>query len=417
MTQHTHAPETKAASAPEVGTAFHDFLHTFETFKADNDERIRQIERRGSADVVTEDKVERINRALDAQQKALDGLLLKQARPERGGVGAPRNAFALQHKAAFESYIRRGEVGSLPALEAKALSVGSNPDGGYTVPPEIEASVTLAIRAISPIRSIAQVRQVSSATYQKPFSTTSFAAGWAAETAARPQTANTALASLTFPTFELYAMPAATTQLLDDSAVNIDQWIADEVRLTFAQQEGDAFINGDGITRPKGFLGYTAVPNASFTWGNIGYLATGVSAAFPASNPSDSLSDLIYTLSAGYRSNASFVLGRTTQGVVRKFKDTTGHYLWQPAGKPGEAPTLMGYPAVEAENMPDIAANSFSIAFGDFGRGYLVVDRVGISVLRDPFSSKPYVLFYTTKRVGGGVQDFNALKLLKFGVS
>lgn len=211
-------------------------------------------------------------------------------------------------------------------------------------------------------------------------------------------------------------MPAATASLLDDSAVNIDEWLAEEVRVAFAEQEGTAFITGDGVNKPKGFLTYPTVSNASWSWGSIGTIATGVSGAFPTSNAGDVLIDLTYSVKAGYRGNAHFVMNRATQAQVRKLKDGDGAYLWQPSIEPGQAPTLMGFPIAEAEDMPDIAANSLSIAFGDFRRGYLIVDRVGIRVLRDPYSAKPYVLFYTTKRVGGGVQDFDAIKLLRFGV-
>jgi HK97 family phage major capsid protein len=215
---------------------------------------------------------------------------------------------------------------------------------------------------------------------------------------------------------ELYAMPAATSALLDDSAVNIDEWIAEEVRDAFAQREGTAFVTGNGTAKPKGFLDYTKVANASWTWGNIGFLATGVDGAFASTNPGDKLIDLVYAVRAGYRANGTFVFNRATQAVIRKMKDGDGNYLWQPAAKAGDASMLMGYPVAESEDMPAIATNSYSVAFGDFRRGYLIVDRVGIRVLRDPYSSKPYVLFYTTKRVGGGVQDFDALKLLKFAV-
>ncbi|MFN3625127.1 MAG: phage major capsid protein, partial [Hyphomicrobium sp.] len=170
-----------------------------------------------------------------------------------------------------------------------------------------------------------------------------------------------------------------------------------------------------GTNKPKGFLAYTAVANASWTHGNLGFIATGTDGAFPAADPADKLIDLIYALKAGYRANAHFVMNRATQSVIRKMKDGDDNYLWQPSGAPGEAPTLMGYPIAESEDMPNIAADSLSVAFGDFRRGYLIVDRVGIRVLRDPYSAKPYVLFYTTKRVGGGVADFEAIKLLKFG--
>jgi HK97 family phage major capsid protein len=215
---------------------------------------------------------------------------------------------------------------------------------------------------------------------------------------------------------ELYAMPAATATLLEDSAVDLDQWLAGEVEQVFAEQEGAAFVNGDGTNKPKGFLAYSTVANASWSWGNIGYIATGAAGAFPSSG-SDVLIDLIYALRAGYRQNATFVMNRKTQSVVRKFKDTTGNYLWQPPAAAGIRSTLIGFPLLEAEELPDITANSLSVAFGDFRRGYLVVDRQGVRVLRDPYSAKPYVLFYTTKRVGGGVQDFDAIKLLKFAAT
>jgi HK97 family phage major capsid protein len=212
-------------------------------------------------------------------------------------------------------------------------------------------------------------------------------------------------------------MPAATASLLEDSAVNLDQWIAQEVEQVFAQQEGAAFVSGDGSNKPKGFLSYTAVDNGSWTWGNIGYIASGAAGAFAGSNPADALIDLVYAVKAGYRQNGNFVMNRRTQAAVRKFKDTTGQYLWQPPAIAGGKASLMTFPVIEAEDMPDIAANSLSIAFGDFGRGYLVVDRAGVSVLRDPYTAKPYVLFYTTKRVGGGVQDFDAIKVMKFAAS
>ncbi|MHA1523458.1 MAG: phage major capsid protein, partial [Alphaproteobacteria bacterium] len=202
-----------------------------------------------------------------------------------------------------------------------------------------------------------------------------------------------------------------------DSAVDIDAWIASEVQIAFAEQESTAFVTGDGTNKPKGFLNYTNVADASWSWGNIGYLKTGVSGGFAASNQSDILVDLIYTLKAGYRANSHWVMNRKTQGEIRKLKDADGNYLWQPPAQAGGTATLMNFPIAEAEDMPDIAANSFSVAFGDFGQGYLVVDRRGIHVLRDPFTSKPYVLFYTTKRVGGGVQNFEAIKLLKFGTT
>jgi HK97 family phage major capsid protein len=313
--------------------------------------------------------------------------------------------------------VRGGETGALRALETKAMSAGSNPDGGYLVPVELEHEIGERLAAISPIRALASVRTISGNVYKKPFMTAGPATGWVGETDSRTQTTSPTLDALSFPAMELYAMPAATATLLDDSAVNIDEWIAQEVELTFAVQEGAAFVNGDGTNQPKGFLQSDTVANGSWVWGKLGYVASGAAGAFASSNPSDALVDLIYALKAGYRQNAAFIMNRKTQAAIRKFKDTGGAYLWQPPAQAGGRASLMTFPLVEAEDMPDVAANSLSIAFGDFRRGYLVVDRAGVRVLRDPYSAKPYVLFYTTKRVGGGVQDFDAIKLMKFAAS
>jgi HK97 family phage major capsid protein len=414
MTPDTHL-ETKA-TVVEVGSAFDELMTAFESYRETNDQRLSEIESRGAADPLTVQKLDRIDRTLADNQRRMDEIALKSRRPllATGEPPVLRSAVGLQHKAAFDSYVRQGEPGNLRQLEAKALSVGSDPDGGYLVPDETEARVNSAVRDISPIRAIAGVRQVSGSVYKQPFSITGAATGWVGEAAARPQTNAPTLAELSFPTMELYAMPAATSSLLDDSAVNIDEWLAEEVRVAFAEQEGQAFVVGDGLNKPRGFLDYPTVANASWTWGNLGFVATGAAGAFPASNAGDTLIDLVYAVKSGYRANGTFVMNRATESVVRKMKDADGAYLWQPASKPGEASTLLGFPVAESEHMPDIGAGEDAIAFGDFRRGYLIVDRVGIRVLRDPYSAKPYVLFYTTKRVGGGVQDFDAIKFLRF---
>ncbi|CAN5208407.1 phage major capsid protein [soil metagenome] len=397
--------ETKVA---ELDFADDDTRETFEAFKAVNDERLAGIEKRMSADVLTEEKVARIERRLDE-------LTLKARRPQIGGAEAKGDD--REHKKAFNMYMRKGETGSLSRLEQKALSAGSDPDGGYLVPDEIETEIGRLLKDMSPIRAIAGIRQVSAGVYKKPFTTTGAATGWVGETASRPQTASPGLSEMQFPAMELYAQPAATQSLLDDAVVDIDQWIAGEVQAAFAEQETLAFISGDGSNKPKGFLDYTKVADASWSWGNLGYIASGAAGAFASSDPSDKLIDLVYALKAGYRQNASFVMNRKTQSSIRKLKDADGNYLWQPAASADAKPSLLGFPVVEAEDMPDIAANSFAVAFGDFGRGYLIVDRLGVRVLRDPSSAKPYVLFYTTKRVGGGVQNFEAIKLMKFAAS
>lgn len=400
---HVTGLETKVAE----DDPFSGIMTAFEAFKQANDERLAEIERRMSADVLLEEKVDRIGRTIDA-------LSLKARRPQLGIEDRPA---APEHRKAFEAYVRKGESNGLADIEAKSMSIASGPDGGYLVPPETETEIARLLASVSPIRAIADVRQMSSNLYKKPFAISGAATGWVGETASRPETASPTLAELQFPAMELYAMPAATQALLDDNAVNLDQWIAQEVQTVFAEQESQAFVTGNGTNRPRGFTDYTKVADASWSWGNLGYLATGVAGGFAASNPSDRLLDLIYALKAGYRQNGTWVMNRKTQGAIRKFKDSQGTYLWQPAATADGKATLMNFPVAESEHMPDIATDAYAVAFGDFKRGYLIVDRIGVRILRDPYSSKPYVLFYTTKRVGGGVQNFEAIKLMKFGVS
>jgi HK97 family phage major capsid protein len=409
--------ETKAVS-PEAKDAYNELLHAFDAFKDANDERLAALEKR-SGDVVLEDKVNRINQALDEQKKALDTLILEQARPALGierKVQGDRDA--VERKSAFDRYVRKGDTGALDALEMKsAFSAGSNADGGYTVPLQIETTIDDILAKASPIRGLATVRKIGGSVYRKPIATNGPATGWVAETASRPQTDTPTLAVIDFPAMELYAMPAATPTLLDDSAVDIENWLASEVQMVFAEQEGAAFISGNGTTQPKGFLSETIVADASWAWAKLGYIASGADGAFASSSPSDALVSLAYAPKQAYRANGTWVMNRKTESLIRKFKDTTGNYIWQPAAAAGQPPTLLGYPVAEAEDMPDVASASYSIAFGDFARGYLVVDRVGIRTLRDPYSAKPYVLFYTTKRVGGGVQNYEAIKLMKFSAS
>ncbi|KAB2697961.1 phage major capsid protein [Ochrobactrum sp. Kaboul] len=412
----TKSVETKSlVSNPlqngDVGEAFEEFMTAFSAFRDANDERLKKVEKHAGVDVLLTEKVERINRALDEQKHALDSYVSRQSRPQLGGASVVGN---VEHKQAFDGYVRRGDEQTLRGIEQKAHSYASGPDGGYLVPAELETEIGRRLAVLSPIRGISGVRQVSGAILKKPFSITGPATGWVGETDARPQTASAKLAELQFPTMEIYAMPAATGALLDDAAINVEQWIAEEVETAFAEQAGAAFVNGDGVNKPRGFLNYDSVAESAWEWGKLGNIATGVDGALPATDPSDKLIELIYALKAGYRQNANFVMNRKTQSVLRKLKDKDGNYLWQPPSAIGDKASLMGFGLVEAEHMPDIAADVPAIAFGDFGRGYLVVDRIGVRVLRDPYSAKPYVLFYTTKRVGGGVQDFDAIKLLTF---
>lgn len=412
-------PNLETKSTPhEVSSAFEEFHRAFSAFREANDDRLAQIETRLGVDALTEEKVARIEHALDESKRRLDNFAIERARPRLAMNGQERDDAAVrEHKHAFLRYMRGGETASLKQIESKALSAGSGPDGGYLVPQPAEQEILRRLSLASPIRAIASVRTISGPSLRKAYSVNGPAAGWAAEVDQRIQGATQTIADMSFPAMELYAMPAATQTLLDDAVVDIEQWIAEEVQAVFAEQESAAFVNGDGVNKPKGFLAAPQVAAGAWAWGSLGYVPSGAAGAFAASDPSDALVDLVYALKAGYRQNARFVMNRKTQALVRKMKATTGEYLWAPPASPGASATLMNFPVVEAEDMPDVAAGVCAMAFGDFNRGYIVVDRQGVSVLRDPYSAKPYVLFYTTKRVGGGVQDFDAIKLMKFAAS
>ena len=412
--------ETKQAPAtPGARAAMHEMMAAFEAFKGANDARLDEIEKKAAADPLLEAKVARIDQAVGAAQARLDRVVSEGRRPELApsvpAVGRATSPYEGEEtKAAFDGYLKTGNSNGLELKAGLSLAADS---GGYVVPPETERAIDRRLMAGSPMREIATVRTIGAGVFRKPVSTAGVTAGWVAETAPRPETDPATLALLEFPAADLYASPAATQSLLDDAMINLDEWLAAEVEDAFAAQETTAFVSGDGINKPKGFLSYDIVAEAGHGWGEIGYVASGGAGAFAASNPADRLIDLIYAPKARYRPNGRFVMNRRTVSTVRKFKDADGNYIWQPATRAGETASLLGYPVTEIETMPDIAADSAAIAFGDFQRGYLIVDRAGVRVLRDPYSAKPYVLFYTTKRVGGGVQNFDAIKVMKFAVS
>lgn len=320
------------------------------------------------------------------------------------------------HQKAFNSYLRSGDDDALRGLdyEAKSMSTAVNSDGGYLVDPQTSDSVASMLNSTASIRSIASVVHVEATSYDVLIDTTDIGAGWASEVGAAAETSTPQIDRITIPLHELSALPKASQRLLDDSAFDIEGWLAGRIADKFARAEADAFINGDGVDKPTGILTKTAVDNDVWTWGNLGYVPTGVAGDIGGG---DAIVDLVYALGAQYRANASFVMNSKTSGLVRKLKDADGRFLWSDGLAAGEPARLMGYPVVVAEDMPDAASDSYSIAFGDFNAGYTVAERPDLRVLRDPFSAKPHVLFYATKRVGGDVSDFAAIKLLKFGVA
>ncbi len=396
---------------------------SFEAFKSANDERLKALEK-GREDVVTNEKVDRINAdvgllttAVEQTKASIDALRIG------GGGGTAPNADVQAHATAFNQWFRRGVEpdADMRSLEVKAaLTTQSDPDGGFLIPETMETTVDRVLGTVSAVRRISRVISIGSDTYKMLISQGGSTSGWVGEEEARGDTANPTLSELVITAGEIYAQPAATQRMLDDAFLNIEQWLADEVAIEFAEKEGAAFVSGNGLKKPKGFLDYTKVANASYAWGKLGFVVSGAGSDFATPSatvsPVDALTDLYYSLREQYRNGATFLTSDATLGKIRKFKDGDGTQLWAPptADMPG---TILGKPVVTDDNMPAVAANAFPVAFGNFQRGYTIVDVRGTRVLRDPFTNKPFVKFYTTKRVGGAITNFEAIKLLKIAAS
>jgi HK97 family phage major capsid protein len=325
----------------------------------------------------------------------------------------------MSHKSAFGTYVRNGDDDALRGLEleGKSMSTAVNGDGGYLVDPQTADTIKSVLKSTASIRSIANVVNVESTSYDVLIDTTDVGTGWVSETGAVAETGTPTIDRISIPLFELSALPKASQRLLDDAAFDIEAWLAGRIADKFAASEASAFINGDGIDKPTGILAHAQIDNDAWAWGSLGYVATGTDGGFDAANPADSIVELVYSLGAQYRANGTFVMNSKTAGQVRKLKDADGRFLWSDGLAAGEPARLMGYPVLIAEDMSDIASDAAAIAFGDFAAGYTVAERPDLRILRDPFSAKPHVLFYATKRVGGDVSDFAAIKLLKFSVS
>lgn len=420
----TRLERKDATGGGNVAEIIERINRSFEELKTKNDERIAEV-KRGFDDVVRRDDVKKLSDAIgemEAKRVELENEIVALKRTARASGGEEKSADRLDYEKRFYEWFRKGESRDfterdLRDLERKALSVGSEPDGGFTVLPEIDQAIDQTIKLVSPMRQIATVRQTSNASYRRFVNIHGTTSGWVGEVEARVNTNTPALKEVEIPVMEIYAQPTATQSLLDDSFVNIEQWLADEVQLEFAYQEGVAFISGTGNKKPQGLLSQTiAADTADLAYGSVGYYPTGASGAFHTTTM-DPIYNMIYGLKAPYRAGASWVANRRVLAAARILKDSYGRYLWEPSVQAGMPSMLAGYPVVEMEHMPDIAANSYSMAFGDFRRAYTIIDRIGTRVLRDPYTSKPNVIFYTTKRVGGAVTMHEAYKLLKFSAS
>lgn len=393
------------ADAGDVTKILADLQKDWSAYKDAQAEKDKEVAAKFD-DVVTTEKLAKIDASVADLQKAVDDANAKLAAAEMAGAGEPVKD--REYSDAFRAHFRKGEVQA-------SLNKGADAEGGYLAPVEWDRTITDKLVEVSPMRQIASIQTISTAGFKKLFNLRGTASGWVDEGAARPETATPTFGQMTFTPGELYANPSATQQMLDDAEVNLETWLANEVETEFAYQEGLAFIAGDGSNKPMGFLTFaTGAANAAVN--PLGAIETKVAASATAVTE-DELLDLIYALPASYTQGARFTMNRTTMGTVRKLRDADGRQLWQPSTAAGQPSTLLNYAVTEMAGMPDLAVNAMGIAFGDFKRGYLIVERTGVRVLRDPFTNKPNVMFYTTKRVGGGVQDPQALKILKMAAA
>lgn len=436
MSMHQKAPfrgvAFARADAGDTAALVGQIKTAFEEFKATNDQRIKALEA-GKSDVVLDEKVEKINATITDLQGQLADIATKAAARGLGGGGDDLVAkaaaqFAKErgvdvsaadftaYRDGLNVYMRRG--GNTPRDVMAAMSVGSDPDGGYTVTPDTSGRIIKRLFETSPMRQVASVTTIGTDRLEGFNDLGEGTAGWVGETAPRPATATAQLGKWEIPVHEMYAFPQVTQKLLDDSMFDIEAWLAEKTSDKFSRTENSSFLNGDGVLKPRGLLTYpTALTaDAARPWGTFQHVLTGADGSFgAATSGSDKLIDLVYSVKAGYRANANFMMARSTVAALRKLKDGQGNYLWAPSLQALSGGVVLGFNIVEAEDMPVMAADSLSIAFGDFREAYQIVDRIGIRVLRDALTNKPYVGFYTTKRVGGDAIHFEAVKFLKFG--
>jgi len=358
----------------------------------------------------TDESIKGLRRDVEEVKTRLDKVSRAAARPviEGGQTGTP-TMMSAEVKGFVNSYLRQGRE-----TELKSISGAIASDGGYAVPRELDAMIARSLKDISPIRQIAQVVQTGSAGYRKLVTGGGFSSGWVSETASRSETATPTFHEIAPPSGELYANPAASQAMLDDAGFDLEAWLSDEIATEFARAEGAAFVNGTGVNQPMGFLqaAQATANDGARAFGALQYVGSGNASGFD-SEPEAKLIDLVHTLKASHRQGASWVMNSATMASVRKLKTSDGAFLWQPGLIEGQPDRLLGYPIIEAEDMPDIAAGATPIAFGNFRSGYLIAERSATSILRDPFSNKPFVHFYATKRIGGQVLDSDAIKILK----
>lgn len=424
-------------SVKSVADALDKIATAFDEYKKTNDARIEAV-KSGASTEAMDAKLAKIDAHIDGLNEVkskMEKMETKLSRPGvmDGGRQEGESKEAVEYRHAFLDWVRAPgdhERQQKAAVAAKQLEAKSRADGretraaqtvtstgsagGFALPEIIERQIARLSVDISPIRQIATVRTVGSPDYKELFDVNGAGFEWLGETDPRNQTNTPDMAEVA-PTFGMAsAKPQASEESLDDLFFDVESWLVSSAAEAIAQGEGAAFVFGNGTKKPTGFLAGTVpvtTADAARAFGTLQYIASGQAAALPTS--ADIFYDLIYSLRARYRNNAQWVTSKLVLAALRKYKDTAGQYLWQPALTAGQPATFMGYGITEAEDMPAIGAGAFPLAFGDFREGYLIADRVGMRITRDEITSPGFVKFYVRKRVGGKLRNTQAIKLLK----
>lgn len=400
-----------AVEIKDVEQVAQELQAKFDDFKAKNDKRIDAIE---SEKGKLAGEVETLNGKLTELDQLKSDLEAELATVKRPGGGTESKA-TTEHKAAFMQFVRKGHEDGLRELEQKALQTGVDADGGYAVPEELDRTLLDLLKNDVVMRQEATVITVGTSDYKKLVNLHGAGSGWVGETDSRPATATSQLAQIVPFMGEIYGNPQATQTMLDDAFFNVEAWINSELSLEFAEKEEVAFTTGNGTLKPKGFLAYPSALTDDKTraFGTLQHILSGAAAGITA----DAIIQLVYTLRKVHRNGAKFMMNNNSLFQARILKDTEGNYLWRPGLELDQPSTLVGYGIAENEQMPDVAADAKAIAFGNFKRGYTIVDRIGTRILRDPYTNKPYVGFYTTKRTGGMLADSQSIKLMQIGTA
>ena len=393
----------------EVKQVLEAQAQAWEQFKSANEARLSAIEQSRSASEY-DAKLAKINAELEKLNDSQKAIAAAQTRTEHSGeqVGD-------EHRKAFRQFMRKGDVAGLEGI--KGARVSDDTTGGYLVPAAVVGPIVQRIFDTSPVRQVARIQAITGNAIEGAVDYGQLSVSWLDEVTASSDPTTPSLKKYRIEVNNQRSSPRISPVLLEDAAVDIEAWIGEKIARDFALSENTAFVAGSGVAQPRGFTTYTtaATADATRTWGQLEHVATGTSGGFGStSNGTDKMTELAYKVKAGYRANAVWMMSKATLAVARTLKNSNGDYVWSPSVQVGTPASLLGYPVVEAEDMPALGANSLSVAFGDFRAGYMIVDRIGLSVLRDPYSNNPYVTFHAVRRVGGGVVDFDAIKFLKF---